>query len=422
MNIVSLQQKLDKPKIAILKFTTECNMSCEYCYQHQKGKIDLSNTYSEETMNGIVKDMKTFVKGRTDLSIIGGEVSLFKDNIKKMLEKIASEDIKFNSICVVSNGTFKDDFIDMLKSINWDKISKFKPRLVVSIDCSEELHNKKRARNGVGLYANVKANILKATDELADCMDVLTSTVIDFNSLNDLSDITIDVDGLNKNYRRMNIIPVYKMDYTDKDIKLHRELCRNIEKTIVDLLESDELVEGNILYALQGLDILHLKDILFENIMGHRTCDIGYLRSYLPDGSITSCHQKIDVKGDNEYFTAGNVNDPTVKDYTKLMSDTIDKDSPCFECKFNGLCQGSCINISDMKNICIPWRRVQSANMFASWNRILNIPNFMKKYENFLIRLNEKKGDSYNFIYDFFMIHKEDIREAVKIKYGIELE
>ncbi|MGL4452223.1 MAG: radical SAM protein, partial [Sarcina sp.] len=404
------------------KFTTECNMSCEYCYQHQNGKINLKNTYSEETMDGIIEDMKSFVKGRTDLSIIGGEVSLFKDKIRIMLDKILEAGIKFNSVCVVSNGTFKEDFIEMLKKINWDKISKFRPRLVVSIDCNEELHNNKRARNGVGLYKDVRNNILKATEELSGVLDVLTSTVVDFNALNSIEDIKIDVDGLNKNYRRMNLIPLYKMNCTKKDVELHKELCSKIEKSIVDILNSDTLVETEVLYALQGLDILHLKDILFENILMKRTCDIGYLRSYLPDGSITSCHQKTDVVGENKMFSAGHVIDKTALDYTKAVSETITQDSPCIACKYNGLCQGSCINISDMKNVCIPWRRAQSVNMFASWERILKMPNFLEKYERFLKRLNEGKKGSYYYIEEFFKNHKSDIKYAVKNKYGIELE
>lgn len=417
-----MKEEWAKPKLAIFKMTTQCNMSCAYCYQHQNGKIDMTDVYSDEVMDAIIEDMKVHLDEKTDLSIIGGEISLFGDKVETIINKIVASGMKMNSLCIVSNGTFNSEFIDILERLDISFLPpKRKPRLVISIDCNERLHNTLRARNGFGKYEDVKRNINLSQERLSHKFTIITSSVIDFAQLSNIDEIDLVDEGIDINHRRKNLIPIYKTDFTKHDFDLHNELCKRLGDSMINILESKDVDGSNIMYGLQGLDILHLKDILFENMLEKRTCDIGYLRSYLPDGSVTNCHQMISVKTDGtDKYIAGHVLDSNVVDLTEVMNTHIQSTSPCVTCKYNGLCQGACIKL-DGKNNCIPWRRAQATNMFGTWKRVLSIPGFWDKYKSFVFKLNSETDGIYDYIESFIRLYEPLIIEMVEEKFGVKI-
>ncbi len=94
-----------------LEITRNCNLECEHCLRG-----DSKNEYmSSQTINNIFKD----IKGIDRLLLTGGEPLLAINQIKEIISIIKTNNIKINSIMLITNGTIlNENVIETLKELS----------------------------------------------------------------------------------------------------------------------------------------------------------------------------------------------------------------------------------------------------------------------------------------------------------------
>ena len=103
-----------------LHLSTRCNLSCTYCYENKErelGIYDLSDDAMKEAFTYIPKD--------SSLELLGGEPFILLDKLITATEMALDKGIE--DIIVTTNGTINNTEVRKY-------ITKYKPKLVVSID------------------------------------------------------------------------------------------------------------------------------------------------------------------------------------------------------------------------------------------------------------------------------------------------
>ena len=59
--------------------------------------------------------------------------------------------------------------------------------------------------------------------------------------------------------------------------------------------------------------------------------------------------------------------------------------------------------------------------MFETWERVLKVPNFWKKYKSFIFRLNKETDGIYDYIEIFINTYEPLFKKMIKIKFGIDI-
>ena len=187
--------------------TEKCNLNCKYCYEKNKGTLELSFNDIKNIMDIEVKN-----KSKTcGITFFGGEPLLKKDliyetiNYAKKLEK--ENNIKF-LYSITTNGTLIDDeFIRIAKQNDF--------LIGYSLDGTKETQNKNRlTHSGEETFNIVSENAKKLVKNI---IKLVAMPVITKNNYINMTETTKFLFDLGFNY--VNCAFDYTSDWTDEDLE-----------------------------------------------------------------------------------------------------------------------------------------------------------------------------------------------------------
>ena len=132
----------------VLHITKECNMSCTYCYEEDKGSV-----YSWDEIRGLLEKIVSLNKHFV-LEFLGGEPCLRVDLIKKAVDYLESlPDIRVERYAITTNGTIvTDELKEVMRScdrVYWHP----------SIDGNKFMNSLRVMKDGHNSYDVVVKNI-----------------------------------------------------------------------------------------------------------------------------------------------------------------------------------------------------------------------------------------------------------------------
>lgn len=404
--------------------TTDCNLSCSYCYQQFQDKKQCG-TYSSETIDNIIKYIQYIYNNnntiRPHIKLIGGEVTLYPETIETLIDLINNLDIQFGKFVLCTNGTFNESFIELLRRLDVTSNFTSTPNIGFSLDCNEIIHNKNRANEKFGKYEDIKNNIQYVMDKLGDKYNISVNSVVDFNDLESINELDIEPFNLNKKFGDIiyrNFSPLYKLDYTEKDVQLHFDLVNKIADQYIDILNKGHMNDYRTSFICSRcMDLMHLIDSLYIDSNRKQMCNIGDASVILPNGDISSCNMVIESK--ESIFHLGNVNNLMNINNGKKVEAIVLNNSPCGDCKNEFVCRCSCLFLSNGKLSCIPYRRIQSNQTIEAFRRVVSIPDFLYKYHRFV---NWYKDHLKSSDYKDRTFIWSDIRKQIKNKLNITVD
>lgn len=170
---------LNKLYRLVLIPTLNCNFNCWYCYEEH-----CSDIMSQEIIESIKKHIYNIITKDKIPSILldwyGGEPLLCFENI---IEPIASycidlcnkHNVRFSQL-ITTNGYLTDKHIEQIKKIN---LTNFQ----ITLDGTEEKHNKVRNINGEGTFNKIISNIILLCENI-DNVHITLRINYDNNTLN----------------------------------------------------------------------------------------------------------------------------------------------------------------------------------------------------------------------------------------------
>lgn len=156
----SKQSKVPIESVAV-NITKQCNLKCQYCYNHDSQNIQTKGTGPELTADeiiGFLKHLKPFLSKSPSLNILGGEPLLASDELLEVARYAKKHG--FNTL-VSSNGTkISDDFAKQAKKIGLE--------VQISVDghnpsLNDPLRGQgvfKRVEEGVGILVKNKVHTI----------------------------------------------------------------------------------------------------------------------------------------------------------------------------------------------------------------------------------------------------------------------
>jgi len=130
-----LETRHDRSKLDLTIMVTEdCNFGCPYCYEKNKGPVDMS----PDTMDRLIEFIHRF-KPLKQMNIVwfGGEPLMRFDRIQELNHRIQALDIPFQSAIITNGWLLTKKVTTALDSLNVTMIQ-------VTIDGPPHIHNKKR--------------------------------------------------------------------------------------------------------------------------------------------------------------------------------------------------------------------------------------------------------------------------------------
>lgn len=136
------------PNRLYLLFNTHCNLNCTYCFQHQYKKKEYDSLY--------ITDYKALLdqicKEHYDNIIMFGGEPLLDENLTS-LEYLLNT-LNHENYVIYTNGNFSDNIFNLLSQ----HIGKF-AYFLITIDGTEEVHNKRRINPHSNSFKNIMLNI-----------------------------------------------------------------------------------------------------------------------------------------------------------------------------------------------------------------------------------------------------------------------
>lgn len=159
--------------------TLNCNFKCWYCYEEHYEEI-----MSNETIEAVKNHINNVVTKNKIPSLMldwyGGEPLLCFENIIYPIAKYCMSRCKRNNVIfnhmITTNGYLIDKYIEQIKEIN---LTNFQ----ITLDGTEEKHNKVRNINGKGTFNKIISNIILLCDNI-DNAHITLRINYDNNTLN----------------------------------------------------------------------------------------------------------------------------------------------------------------------------------------------------------------------------------------------
>ena len=301
--------------------TSDCNFRCVYCYE----KDVISPVYmSDEEQERILRYIENNMRYLNFFSITwyGGEPMLAFNIIEKMSQRIMElakkYDVNYDAMIITNGYLLKRDIISKLKDLNISRIQ-------VTLDGSEESHNKRRPLKGD------KPTFEKIIKNLEDNYDILNNVNLRINMDKENEDSGEKILKLLVDKKIIGKITPYIARVTDDNDCYNSGTCITSEDFA--LKDFDYLVKTN--------EVLNI---------GHRYpkpktvfCGADRSSSYVinADGKIYKCWCDIGYE-DRAVGTNIESIDISSKYYIDYMSYDVTKDSKCEDCNILPICMGGC--------------------------------------------------------------------------------
>ncbi|GHT41881.1 thioether cross-link-forming SCIFF peptide maturase [Bacteroidia bacterium] len=330
-----------KPKVLVLKYTKQCNLKCEYCYDFIKeSNKHLSSEYILKMVQ-LIQD----AYGKEDITIIfhGGEPLLrFKDlkNDIKLLKGI-NDKLGFS---LQTNATLLTK--EVAEYLTQEKVC-----VGVSIDGIDAISNKKRLlknnKDSYGLTINGIDNLIQAGYD-----DIGISTVVTKGNYNSLISLLTEFStkGI-KYFNFLDYFPAGRGEGKVDTLSLSFEENFQIKKDI--LLFLNDFNEGknqeDKIYERQTRQLItHIVHWGSNYMCAQSPCGAGRRILALDiDGAIYPCDEFI---SDEKNFSIGNINeidslDKALKNSSVIrqcLEHKIENIKECSKCVWKKLCPYHC--------------------------------------------------------------------------------
>ncbi|WP_440871052.1 radical SAM protein [Thermodesulfovibrio yellowstonii] len=307
-----------------------CNLGCAYCFANSPRYLQTHKTLMSEDIafRGIEFMLNQSPDDKEyDLIFFGGEPLLRFDLIRKIIEhtsELSKSDKKFY-YSITTNGTLlTKDVFDYLKDNNVS--------IMLSIDGTEELHNKNRPyKDGRPSWQDIINNISKIPDIGYYIMARVTvtstkPTLLDiFNNMRSLGFIDVALVEICPNSGEMPVLP--------------SELIPTLKSQYLELAEY--LIEAETDPYHNGLKCLSVNmQALRERKRSFYCCSTGISSLYLtPDGDFYPCMRLITEKGEN---IMGNLEIGVDREKIKSFIQNNIFNKKCIQCWARYICGGGC--------------------------------------------------------------------------------
>jgi uncharacterized protein len=180
LNFIDNQEDEEIQIFFVLNYS--CNFACSYCYQDNYINLSNSQFDADTIIEAFFSYINSEFKGRKKyVTLFGGEPLLNSEiqrqNIKKLINKANDAEL---SLCIVTNGYYLRDYIDILKTAKIKEIQ-------VTLDGTENVHNSRRFLKNKG---NTFQRITEGIDAcLENKISVNLRMVMDKENADNLSDL-----------------------------------------------------------------------------------------------------------------------------------------------------------------------------------------------------------------------------------------
>ncbi len=302
----------DRPGRLYIIFSTRCNIRCSYCFQNTIDKISTDISIDE-----IFNYITYFQNDISEIVLFGGE-PLLKENYKYIVSVI--ERFDYFKFIIFTNGNFESCYRDLI-----EKYSYCIQSVIITLDGSREIHNKRRVNPVKDSYQLIMENLFFLADKDV-VLDVQMNVDIDnaesFHEL--MREVSYDSKLKNQDYT-LNPVKYIKNSISYEELlNLFFDLR---EKYPQRIFVNNRLIT-NLLYLFNGRP-------LFKHRCG---LDRTYVIS-LPHNVIYSCPQNpSSISG---YITDGKIFVDSRKIENNILS-TQYKRNKCIDCDYSYLCPYCC--------------------------------------------------------------------------------
>lgn len=378
-----------------LNVTNNCNLSCSYCFEHNKSThrdmmdpkdaVEIIKTaYSSHYVNPKF--------GSFTINFFGGEPFLNWEAMKAIVDYCSENKLEVNYGITTNLTILTDEMIDY--------VDKYNLHLLVSIDGTKEIHDKNRSNSFDKVYHNLQR--LKERDLLIYVEARMTILPEDaasmFQSVKFLIDFGID-----------NIcpMPVTDVEWTDEELINYKlNFGAMVDYFVVKSNEEDyhrNISIKNVNDMLTNVLSPDVSDDMLCSIFSNRWCAID------TNGDVYPCHQlptsTPEIKAKNKI---GNV-------FTGVEEDMLLKEprkvsyhkEECDTCNAKGTCKGGCpqenyrLNNRDdepSEAYCM-LHRIMSEVIMRMQNTILSMKH-LRGRQLVLLKENLKIKDYIDFIFN----------------------
>lgn len=319
-------------KTLVLHLVNECNLRCTYCYA-DGGEYGAPQKYmSVETAKQAVDYLLEHSYDEKSVTIVlfGGEPFINWKVLKYVVEYSEGEGRKKGKIVnysLTTNGT-------LLSKEKIDFLNQYSIGVSVSMDGSEEIHNRNRPfEGGQGSYDRVKTNAIRLI-ESGRTAPVGTRVTL----AKEFEDISKSLDELLRfGFSEAGFAPVSE---SDMKLALSNDDLNKMLKQFVEV--SEVYVE----HALKNeyLGFSNLTNLLKELHNGENKsygCGAGLgFFAVSPDGGLYLCHRF----NEDERFKMGNIYDGLDRKKQKQLLEElhVENKQSCQSCSLKNICTGGC--------------------------------------------------------------------------------
>jgi uncharacterized protein len=290
-----------------LHITTNCNLTCSHCYSYNGDEI--KNTHlSPEVIMRIITDTTSLTFRK--IIFTGGEPLLFHD-----FEQLLDELKNLRSKKKLPTLVLRTNLSSNLNSTLIDKINSVFDQIIISIDGSEEIHDKQR---GKGAYQRTMNNLALFD---AKTIEKKLSFACVLNQQN-LSDLDVE--------NEKHSVNALKTQYPVKEIRFLPLLPLGRAKYIKTQRNEAEM--------------LSVTEWMNRKYFFRTSCGLGQSVMIESNGDVYPCH----VLKEAEKQTIGNVYESSLQEITQkrefcqLRNINVNTNPKCRQCEMRYLCGGVC--------------------------------------------------------------------------------
>ncbi len=342
--LLALQRK-NSPLKSVLITTFDCNLKCSYCWQQHNTRSLKSSTLSVEMVDAAFKaidKLQNLLEEKSIdppvIQIFGGEPLLTKN--KELVEHVLKKCREYSyGSQVTTNGVNLEIFQEMLLEYKVDEIQ-------VTVDGTEEAHNRRRIGSNYNSIMNSIANILSYQAAFLKLrVNVDLSNV---NTLRDLADEIIDRRWYTNRKFYAYLAPLRDSSFASTDLITQRP------KLLAKVLELKRLYPQIELFDMKGWDGYQPIRVL-ENTGRFpypkaNICDVNLNQFvFAPDGKIRLCAEEAhDQRGIiGEFYPEFSLDDNS---FQRLYDHSPLDIKKCKQCTLLPICGGGCMLMEKEEN------------------------------------------------------------------------
>lgn len=319
-------------KTLVLHLVNECNLRCTYCYadggEYGAPKKYMSEATAKQAVDYLLEH--SYEEDSVTIVLFGGEPFINWKVLKYVVEYSAEEGRKKGkqvNYSLTTNGT-------LLSKEKIDFLNQYGIGVSISMDGSEEIHNKNRPfEGGQGSFELVKKNATRLM-ESERTAPVGTRVTL----AKDFEEIGASLERLLRlGFSEVGFAPVSESDTTlqlnDTDLTKMLEQFEEISDIYVEhALKNEYLGFSNLTNLLKELHN-------GENKSYGCGAGLGFF-AVSPDGGLYLCHRF----NEDERFKMGNIYDGLDRNKQKQLLEElhVDNKQSCRSCSLKNICTGGC--------------------------------------------------------------------------------